>query len=144
MKTLSRHLLIELYGGDPEALDDLARIRTAMLEATEAVGATRMTDAFHRFHPQGVSGTVVIAESHLSIHTWPEHGYAAVDIFTCGGLDPRPGIAILQAALRAAEVQTREIVRGLPDEVAEHAILRPADVQEVQVRPAPGAPDPVG
>lgn len=127
MKTLGRHLLVELYGGDSGALDDLERVRAAMLAAAEAVGAERVGEKFHRFAPHGVSGTVVIAESHLSIHTWPEHGYAAMDIFTCGGLDPRPSIAVLQAALRASEVRAREIIRGLPEDL-EHATLRPDDV----------------
>jgi len=129
MKTLGRHLLIELYGCEPDALDDLARVRSAMLEAAVAVGAEKVGESFHPFTPQGISGTVVIAESHLSIHTWPEHGYAAVDVYTCGGLDPRPGIAVLKRALVADEVRTEEILRGLPDELDAHAQLRPSDVR---------------
>ena len=129
MKTLGRHLLVELYGANLEALDDLDRVRQAMLDATEAVGARRVAESFHRFAPQGVSGTVVIAESHLSIHTWPEYGYAAVDIYTCGGLDPRQGIAVLRAALGARQIQYEEILRGLPEEREHHGLLLPSDVR---------------
>lgn len=130
MKTLSRHLIIELFGCDHAALDDVAVVRAAMLAATEAVGATRLAEAFHAYAPQGVSGTVLIGESHLSVHTWPEHGYAAVDIFTCGGLDPRRGVAVLERALHAAEVRARVILRGLRGEVEGHD-LRPDEVDLV-------------
>lgn len=132
MRTLGRHLIVELFGCTPARLDDLDRVRAAMLAATDAVGATRLSDSFHRFTPTGVSGAVVIAESHLSVHTWPDAGYAAVDIFTCGRLDPLAGIALLERALGASEVRAREIVRGLPAEVDAHARLRPEDVQIVE------------
>lgn len=99
-----------------------------MRDAALAVGATVMSAAFHRYSPQGVSGTLLIAESHLSIHTWPEHGYAAVDIFTCSGLDPRPGFASLERALSARHSRMQEIVRGLPEHVDEGVPLLPEDV----------------
>ena len=74
-----------------------------------------MLDArFHKFAPQGVSGVVLIAESHLSVHTWPEHAYAAVDLFTCGvTLDAEPAVALLQAALGAKTVSRQAIPRGI-------------------------------
>ncbi|MES2643445.1 MAG: adenosylmethionine decarboxylase [Myxococcota bacterium] len=81
---LGTHLLVELYECDVAALDDVAGIEAAMVEAALAGGATIVDRRFHRFAPHGVSGVVVIAESHLTIHTWPEHAYAAVDVFTCG------------------------------------------------------------
>ena len=84
MNALGRHLLVELQDCNRELLDDLGFIREAMIQAAVDCGATVLGESFHRFSPQGVSGVVVIAESHLSIHTWPEHGYAAVDVFTCG------------------------------------------------------------
>lgn len=115
MRTLGRHLLAEFYGCDRALLDDVAGVRAALLAAAEAVGATLVAEAFHRYDPQGVSGTLLIAESHLSVHTWPEHAYVAVDIFTCGGLDPRPGFALLARRLDARESRTHEIARGLPE-----------------------------
>ena len=84
MNALGRHLLVELYDCDKEALNDLGFLRKAMVDAAIECGAVVLGDSFHRFSPQGVSGVVIIAESHLSIHTWPEYGYAAVDVFTCG------------------------------------------------------------
>jgi spermidine synthase len=113
MKPLGRHLIADIYRCDRAALDDVAVVREMMLAATAAVGGTRLTDAFHHFEPHGVSGTVVIAESHLSIHTWPEHGYAAVDIFTCGGLDPCRGLEVLRASLSAGEIVCQEVRRGI-------------------------------
>ena len=86
MKTLGRHIVAEFFGCEGAAIDDLARVEAWMLEAAAAIGATVVSSAFHRYAPQGVSGTLLIAESHLSIHTWPEYGYVAADIFTCGGL----------------------------------------------------------
>ncbi|MDP2316209.1 MAG: adenosylmethionine decarboxylase [Pseudomonadota bacterium] len=84
MNALGNHLLVELYECDAALLDDLDGITDAMVEAALEAGATVIDRTFHRFAPQGVSGVVVIAESHLAIHTWPEHRYAAVDVFTCG------------------------------------------------------------
>jgi S-adenosylmethionine decarboxylase len=129
MKTIGRHLIAELYRCDASSLADLELVRRAMLGAAEAIGATILGDAFHHFSPSGVSGAVVIAESHLSIHTWPEHGYGAVDVFTCGELDPRPALQHLKATLGAADVRVQEIVRGLSDDVT--APCGPEDVELV-------------
>lgn len=131
MKTLARHLIAELYGCPHERLDDLDGIRAAMLEAAEVVGATILKDAFHPFEPDGVSGVVVIAESHLSIHTWPRRNYAAVDIFTCGGLDPQPGCAHLARRLGAEGWRLQEILRGLPEDLGDASPLLPDDVQVI-------------
>ena len=83
MKTHGHHTLIELCGCDPERLKRVPEIRRWMLEAARLANGTIVRDVFHEFSPWGVSGVVVIAESHLTIHTWPEHGYAAVDVFSC-------------------------------------------------------------
>ncbi|MGE0709519.1 MAG: adenosylmethionine decarboxylase [Planctomycetota bacterium] len=132
MKTIARHLIAELYDCDVSVLSEVEPIRAAMLEAARVIGATVVGEAFHRFTPHGVSGTVVIAESHLSIHTWPERGYAAIDIFTCGGLDPRPGCDYLKQALGASSGRLQEILRGLADELADHdTTLLPEDVQVI-------------
>ena len=129
MKTIGRHLIAEYYDCRREILDDASSVRQAMLDAAHAIGATVLGENFHQFDPQGVSGTVVIAESHLSIHTWPENGYVAVDIYTCGGLDPRIGFELLADRLGASSCRVQEIVRGLADELDMTATLRVDDVQ---------------
>lgn len=127
--TVGRHLIAEYYGCDEALLNNPDVLRAHMLAAAERVRVTVVGELFHRYAPQGVSGTILIAESHLSIHTWPEKGYAAVDIFTCGDLDPRPGFELLAAALGAESVRMQEIVRGIADDVAERRHLLPEDVQ---------------
>ncbi len=140
MNTIGRHLIAEFYGCASHILNDEDTIQTHMLDAAEAIGATVVGQTFHKFSPQGVSGSVVIAESHLSIHTWPENGYVSVDIYTCGGLNPRDGFAHLAVALRAESYRVQEILRGLPDEL-DSSTFRPSDVQvitnmtEVMARP---------
>ncbi len=129
MKTIGRHLIAEYYGCDARVLDNLESVKAHMISTAEAIGATVVGHAFHKFAPQGVSGAVVIAESHLSIHTWPEAGYVAVDIYTCGGLDPRVGFHYLGNALGATSYRVQEIVRGLPDDVEDDRQLLPSDVQ---------------
>ncbi len=86
MHALGKHLLVELKDCNPEIIKDLNTVREAMLTAARQARATIIDVAFHEFSPFGISGMIVIAESHLSIHTWPEYGYAAVDIFTCGDI----------------------------------------------------------
>lgn len=83
MNVLGNHLLLELKNCDREMLDDLSLVRDALISAAQQVGAKILGESFHKFHPRGVTGVLAIAESHLCIHTWPEHGYAAVDVFTC-------------------------------------------------------------
>jgi S-adenosylmethionine decarboxylase proenzyme len=89
MNITGRHLLIELHDCDHAALAASAAVERAMLAAATRARATVLGHHFHQFAPHGVSGVVIIAESHISIHTWPEHAYAAVDIFTCGPSTPR-------------------------------------------------------
>jgi len=84
LDALGRHLLLELRECNVALLDDLVYLENALVSAAIESGATVIDKSFHQFAPQGVSGVVLIAESHLSLHTWPEHAYAAVDIFTCG------------------------------------------------------------
>ncbi len=84
MNALGRHLLLELRECNAALLDDLVYLENALVCAAKESGAIVLDKSFHHFAPQGVSGIVLIAESHLSLHTWPEHAYAAVDIFTCG------------------------------------------------------------
>ena len=77
------HLVIDFYGCCPDKLDDLEGLRAVLYDAARAIGATTIGDHFHQFSPHGVTGVVVIAESHISVHTWVEEGYAAVDLFMC-------------------------------------------------------------
>ena len=114
MNALGRHLLIELQDCNKELLDDPDFIRDAMITAAVECGAVVLGDSFHQFNPQGVSGVVVIAESHLSIHTWPEYGYAAVDIFTCGtAVVPEKAAEVLIEKLGAKNHSSTEIQRGI-------------------------------
>ncbi len=112
MTALGHHLLVEFEGCDPAALADLEQVTSAMLRAAVASGATVVTHSFHHFSPQGVSGAVIIAESHLAIHTWPEHGFAAVDFFSCGGVDMDRGVALLKLAFGATKETRLELERG--------------------------------
>lgn len=120
MNALGIHLLLELKNCNRDLLDDLPYIRHALLEAAEKTGATIIGESFHQFTPQGVTGVIAIAESHLCIHTWPEFGYAAVDIFTCGeGFKPREAAKMVVKKLESEEHSITEIERGvLPEFVA--------------------------
>ena len=112
-RPLGHQLMVEYFGCSSELLNDPDRLRKVMLEAAVATGATVVGEVFHMFNPHGVSGVVVIAESHLAIHTWPEYGYAAVDLFTCGDeIDPYRGLELLREALGAARFEVREFFRG--------------------------------
>ncbi len=114
MHSLGTQIVAELYACDKERLNDVAFVKQAMLAAARDSGATIVADAFHHFSPHGVSGAVIIAESHLSIHTWPEYGYAAVDLFTCGNtVDGEKAFLSLKQALGAQQVSTMELHRGL-------------------------------
>ncbi|MDI6801711.1 MAG: adenosylmethionine decarboxylase [Thermodesulfovibrionales bacterium] len=86
MHALGTHLLVELRDCNPEILKDLNKVKEALVSAAKEARAIIIDVSFHEFNPFGISGMVVIAESHLSIHTWPEYAYAAVDIFTCGDI----------------------------------------------------------
>ena len=107
------HLLADLYGCD--GLADPARIEAALRAAVSATGATLLNLQLHHFGPgQGVTGVTLLAESHLSIHSWPEHGFAAIDIFLCGGVDPGPALDIIAAALAATRIEAQRVPRGAP------------------------------
>lgn len=116
MKALGTHLILEFYGCPPDHLDNKDLISRVLTEAVEGSGATLIKPFFHQFAPQGVSGVVVIAESHFSIHTWPEYGYAAVDMFTCGDtVDMDFALEHIRQGLGAAQLQKMEIARGMLD-----------------------------
>jgi len=111
---LGRHVLAEMYGCDPGALDDIERVRDVMVDAAQKAGAEVREVAFHKFSPQGVSGVVVISESHLAVHTWPEYGYAAVDVFTCGErVDPWSAVNEIAGHFGSRQVTASEMKRGV-------------------------------
>lgn len=116
MHSLGRHILAEFYGCSFEALNDQEMVKKFMIEAALAAGAEIRESVFHKFSPQGVSGVVVISESHLAIHTWPELGYAAVDVFTCGEkVDPWDACKYLVEKFKAGNMTAQEIRRGIMD-----------------------------
>ena len=116
MNALGKHLLLELKDCNNEVLNDLGFLKGVLLTAASVCGATALGESFHQFHPQGVSGVVVIAESHLFIHTWPEYGYAAVDIFTCGNsVQPEKAVELLIEKLGANNHSIIEVQRGILD-----------------------------
>ncbi len=114
LDTFGKHLLVEYHGCDHRVLNQVARVEASMRAAAEAAGATVVTATFHRFSPQGVSGVVVVEESHLSIHTWPECGYAAVDFYTCGACEPLRAHELLREALGAERCEIIAVHRGIP------------------------------
>ena len=112
-RMLGNHILVEFYGCDNETLNDVDLIGAEMIQAAYEAEATVVDRRFHKFAPQGVSGVLILAESHLTIHTWPEHGYAAVDLFTCGDtLEPWKAFDHIKSALKATNVSTVEMKRG--------------------------------
>ena len=113
MNALGRHLLMELKDCNGEVLDDVDALKDALLTAANEAGATVLGESFHRFSPHGISGVIIIAESHLFVHTWPEYGYAAADIFTCGdSVRPEKAAEIIIRKLGAREHSIKEIQRG--------------------------------
>ena len=116
MQSLGKQLLIELYGCDKTLLDDPIHSERILVEGVNRSGATVIKPFFHHFSPHGVSGVVVIAESHVAIHTWPEYGYCAVDVFTCGSqVNPDLILEYIRSAFRAKEVSVMEVKRGVLD-----------------------------
>ncbi|MEM1023655.1 MAG: adenosylmethionine decarboxylase [Myxococcota bacterium] len=113
MDTRGQHLLAEYYGCPTALLDDEAAIEELLNRAAVAAGATVVASVFHRFSPQGVSGVVVIEESHLSVHTWPEGGYAAVDFYTCGDCSPGKAHEVLAQTLSPERSELLVVERGL-------------------------------
>ena len=113
MDASGRHLLVELRQCDAELLDDLRYVEETIVAAAAEAGVTIVGKTFHRLDPRGVTGVVAIAESHMSIHTWPEGGYASVDIFTCGAaLRPRQAAQIIIEGLRCSQPSITEMERG--------------------------------
>ena len=132
MHALGTHLLVELRDCNPRIIKDLAKVKNALVSAAKEAKATIVDISFHEFNPFGISGMVIIAESHLSIHTWPEYSYAAVDIFTCGDLiKPEVAASFLIREFESKTPSIVELKRGilspankkLPHKVADAALV---------------------
>ncbi len=105
------HLIIDLWGA--QRLDDIEHIHETLCEAVEAAGATLVHIHLHPFSTNGgVSGVAVLAESHISIHTWPEHSFAALDVFMCGQAEPRNVVSVFERAFAPESVDVQEYLRG--------------------------------
>lgn len=117
--SLGSHLLVELYGCNHEALEQEQTVGAAMREAAVQSEATVVAQSFHEFKPYGVSGAVIIQESHYTIHTWPEHGYAAVDLFYCGGtVKVHKAIEVLRERFQPQRLKFLVVRRGIESEVS--------------------------
>lgn len=111
--TFGDHYLVDLHGCNEEVVGDAEHAEEALMTAARRCGATIIKEHFYRFSPHGVSGVILIAESHLSIHTWPEDGFVAVDIFTCGeAMQPEIAIRVLEEAFGAGRVDVMRVTRG--------------------------------
>jgi S-adenosylmethionine decarboxylase len=116
-KDFGRHYVADLFGCDPEKLKTVEPVRDLFLRAARECRATILDHVWHQFEPFGVSGVVLIAESHFAIHTWPEDGYAGVDVFTCGKeMDADLALEIVRRELGARHATTKVLVRGRLDE----------------------------
>ncbi|MCM3357676.1 adenosylmethionine decarboxylase [Psychrobacillus sp. MER TA 171] len=110
---MGRHIIAELWECDFDKLNDMQFIEQTFVDAALKSGAEVREVAFHKFAPQGVSGVVIISESHLTIHSFPEHGYASIDVYTCGDLDPSIAANYIADALNAGTRETLEMPRGM-------------------------------
>lgn len=124
MKHLGRHVLAEIYGCDFEILNNIQKVERIMVNAALEAGAEIREYVFHKFSPQGISGVVVISESHLAIHTWPELGYAAVDVFTCGDtVDPWDACNYLTEHFEAKQISAKESKRGILLKIEQESVV---------------------
>lgn len=144
MHALGMHLLVELRECNSKLLNDLKKVEEILVAAAKAAKATIVQTHFHHFSPFGISGVVIIAESHLSIHTWPEYGYAAVDIFTCGDtLKPEVAAASVIEKFHSKQPSIIEVKRGilspgnlkLPHKTVKGDAIEYARAKELQMVP---------
>lgn len=119
LPSLGSHLLVELFDCDPSTLKQESCVGEVMKEAARESQATVVAESFHEFKPYGVSGAVIIQESHYTIHTWPEHGYAAVDLFYCGGtVHVEKAVDVLRERFRPGRIKFLIVRRGIQSEVS--------------------------
>ncbi len=117
MKKVGTHLVVDAWEAPAELLNNPEKIKQALIEAITAGKATLIDMCVHQFSPHGVTATATLAESHIAIHTWPEYGYFAADLFFCGEGKPKEAMKVLQQALSAKQATMREIDRGFPETV---------------------------
>ncbi len=130
ISNLGRHILAEFYNCNSNVLNNTELIEKEMVNAAVKCGATVIQQNFHMFNPYGVSGVVIISESHLAIHTWPEYGYAAVDLFTCGdSCDPMIAYEYLKEKFSAGSAIYTELQRGLFDCKKEEVLVSPFQIK---------------
>lgn len=126
MNTIGHHYIVEASGCSPDVIGKVESVEQILVRAAEVAGVQVWSISFHRFSPNGVSGVVVISESHLALHTWPEYGYVALDIFTCGD-DAKPETAMAYALKEfgAKSAHITEVTRGLEegDQAFFHSIV---------------------
>ena len=128
---LGRHVLAEFFECDPNTLNNLDKVEKYMMEAALECGATIVQKCFHMFSPHGVSGVVIISESHLAIHTWPELGYAAVDLFTCGPkCDPKVAYEFLKKKFNSKNASFTELKRGVITRETMKVVEQPFEIIE--------------
>lgn len=114
MKALGIQLAVELFDCDENLLNNDRLLEQSLIEAATNAGATVVGSVFHQFNPHGISGAIIIAESHIAIHTWPEYGYAALDIFTCGSsIEPREIADAIKDSLHARSMHISRLLRGV-------------------------------
>lgn len=111
--SVGQHLILDAWQVSADLLNDPPFVRQALRQAVEACDATLINLCVHQFSPFGVTATATLAESHIALHTWPEHGYLGADLFFCGSGDPRPAMESLIASFEPGEVRLRELTRGL-------------------------------
>ncbi len=109
---LGLHIIAEFHGVDANLLNDEKFLEEAIIRACKRAGAKILGSVFHKFNPHGVTGVVAISESHVSIHTWPEFGYAAIDAFSCRSVNPRIIMEELIKILKPKKVVLKEVKRG--------------------------------
>ncbi len=114
MTKLGTHLIVDAWQAPADLLNDPERIRRALMDGIVAGEATLIDLCVHQFSPHGVTATATLAESHIAIHTWPEHGYFAADLFFCGSGKPEVALKIITTALQAKQFKIQELERGFP------------------------------
>ena len=117
MKGLGIHVIVELFNCNKVLINNSKKIEEVMLNAAAISNATIIEHIFHKFSPHGISGVIIIAESHFTIHTWPEHGYVAVDIFTCGDFDYKAALDHIKTELKSERSSIFQFQRGILPEI---------------------------
>ena len=117
MESLSVHLIGELFNCNNSYIDDFDKVENVMIEAVKISKSTLVNSFFHKFSPYGVTGVIIIAESHFTIHTWPEYYYTAIDIFTCGNVDYKPAMEYIKNEFEAERYSIFQFKRGIISEI---------------------------